>query len=1025
MEGGAVREQGGLVRPAAGAQQQAGRLAQAGAAPASLPPRAGEGEWGMANNQAPRDDRTAHTVPGSVRLAVQDGHGVGQIQRPPHTVVLAAEEQPSRRQGQAGQKHASTTARPVGSPLPGALLPASAPPAGHSEAAGLGASNGGMQAARNSFQGGARQQPDNATWEAPGGVGAAKPGAPQLSSPGRRGDAPSAASHLAQPVRHPAPRFLGGSSQQGSAALRQPLPFGVHLMAGEAGGGRQHQPAGSRQGLPSQGGLPSRGSAAPGSSPVTAWPSGPACPPSQLPSPRLIVRSMDPSHARALSPPGRPAPDGALRKPVRHLDFGAQPYGLPAPPHQTAAHSWGPALPAASFLQGPSPHTAPLPATSSSSPTWLLVRLELSLRASPCVRCLLAARPVPGASPYRGLRAAPDKPEPPPKKKQCNCKNSRCLKLYCECFASGHYCGPECNCQGCCNNAENEVTRQEAVEATLERNPNAFRPKIAPSPDVKNEQEAAAPAAFLADPAATEAPVAGHHHKGCHCKKSGCLKKYCECFQAGVLCTDACKCIDCKNFDGSDERRLLLAGSIDPAPQGPPGYAAPSPPPFKKARLQDRALQSPPQAKPAQGGSGAKSIPGSSYPAGRAPQKPPTRSLLSGVVKADAVQELCKLLAIVTQEVANNFEAQHPGLLAAQQHRQEAAFAAAAARSDDGGRPGTSDDGAHTAVEERRAGGGSPAGQGPGPGEAEEQSPEALLLSCDEELPAEKEVQVALPGGLYGGADEGGGEGAAARLYAAQEQTVLEEFASCLKKIISVGQKRLRQYEETLSPMRPAYSGPPPLHYRPPPAPAGSAFPQRFPAGQAPPASRQPGGAGRYVPQYHQQAPQQQQRGPAVGPAPYRPAYQQQQQQWQPAQAGRQASFRPVQQLPAGWGPAPLALGQPVPRASYPNVAQPPPPLGQPLPSQRHPAVRPTRQVLMRPLAPPHFGQHLRPGGVLPSGFNMQGPRPHLFQPGSGAQNQTAPRGRAPLAPPKVAASPPTLTSGGADNQAGGGPGLR
>lgn len=59
---------------------------------------------------------------------------------------------------------------------------------------------------------------------------------------------------------------------------------------------------------------------------------------------------------------------------------------------------------------------------------------------------------------------------------------------YCECFASGNYCGPECNCLSCCNNAENEATRQEAVEATLERNPNAFRPKIAPSPDVKSEQ---------------------------------------------------------------------------------------------------------------------------------------------------------------------------------------------------------------------------------------------------------------------------------------------------------------------------------------------------------------------------------------------------------------------------------------------------------------------------------------------------------------------------------------------------------
>lgn len=53
----------------------------------------------------------------------------------------------------------------------------------------------------------------------------------------------------------------------------------------------------------------------------------------------------------------------------------------------------------------------------------------------------------------------------------CNCCR------YCECFASGRYCDG-CNCVNCCNNRENESVRQSAVEAILERNPNAFRPKI-------------------------------------------------------------------------------------------------------------------------------------------------------------------------------------------------------------------------------------------------------------------------------------------------------------------------------------------------------------------------------------------------------------------------------------------------------------------------------------------------------------------------------------------------------------------
>ena len=60
------------------------------------------------------------------------------------------------------------------------------------------------------------------------------------------------------------------------------------------------------------------------------------------------------------------------------------------------------------------------------------------------------------------------------------------MRRYCECFASGTYCDG-CNCNNCHNNVDHEDARQEAVEATLERNRNAFRPKIANSPHRSQE----------------------------------------------------------------------------------------------------------------------------------------------------------------------------------------------------------------------------------------------------------------------------------------------------------------------------------------------------------------------------------------------------------------------------------------------------------------------------------------------------------------------------------------------------------
>lgn len=56
------------------------------------------------------------------------------------------------------------------------------------------------------------------------------------------------------------------------------------------------------------------------------------------------------------------------------------------------------------------------------------------------------------------------------------------------------------------------------------------------------------PSTPLLPPSLNQVTANEGHKRGCRCKRSKCLKKYCECFHAGARCNpDVCQCEDCRN----------------------------------------------------------------------------------------------------------------------------------------------------------------------------------------------------------------------------------------------------------------------------------------------------------------------------------------------------------------------------------------------------------------------------------------------------------------------------------------------
>ena len=107
-----------------------------------------------------------------------------------------------------------------------------------------------------------------------------------------------------------------------------------------------------------------------------------------------------------------------------------------------------------------------------------------------------------------------NKKMPEIKSKQCcSCVKTKCIKKYCECFANSKYC-TNCLCSDC-QNKEIYMTYQNKNITS-----NNYNKEII----------------------------------FCTCSKSGCNKKYCECYKEGLKCNIKCRCVKCLNCEENSEK---------------------------------------------------------------------------------------------------------------------------------------------------------------------------------------------------------------------------------------------------------------------------------------------------------------------------------------------------------------------------------------------------------------------------------------------------------------------------------------
>jgi len=132
--------------------------------------------------------------------------------------------------------------------------------------------------------------------------------------------------------------------------------------------------------------------------------------------------------------------------------------------------------------------------------------------------------------------------------KPCGCSGSQCLEMNCKCFANKSNCGPECKCKSC-ENVIDEVKWAAAVQ-NLHKHTNGEH-VAANTSSVSPLAMGSAPVATTQVPSIPSDQVPA---TSCKCKNSHCLKKYCNCFNAGRKCGFHCTCVGCHNQENENQQ---------------------------------------------------------------------------------------------------------------------------------------------------------------------------------------------------------------------------------------------------------------------------------------------------------------------------------------------------------------------------------------------------------------------------------------------------------------------------------------